>query len=204
MIRPLTIQFRVLDFAQSSKAFSMKPTAEVEDPSYTTGMVAKELAPLLYEELRRLAAAHMARESAGQTIQATELVHEAWLCYSGDESWKDSGHFLTCAARTMRRILIDRARRKARIRHGGGLARVGIDDRQASAKTPDDQLLLVNEALDELEKIDPIRARVVILKFFGEMSNRQVATELGVTERSVERYWAHAKIWLFREIQLRR
>lgn len=179
----------------------VKPITKIEPASSGSAVAHDEMPPLLYQELRRLASAHMSRESAGQTIQATELVHEAWLRYSGEESWKDSSHFLTGAARTMRRILIDRARRKSRIKHGGLLVRAGIDDRLGVADTPDDQLILVNEALDRLEKIDPIRARVVLLKFFGDMSNRQVAEELGVTERSVERYWAFARIWLFREIQ---
>lgn len=170
-------------------------------PSYIPGMVSDEMPPLLYRELRKVAGAHMAREYAGQTIQATELVHEAWIRLSGDEAWKDSSHFIVGMARIMRRILIDRARRKLSTRHGGKLVRIEIDDRHGSADLPEDRLLLVNEALDRLEEVDPIRAKVVMLKFFGQMPNRQVATELGVTERSVERYWATARMWLFREIK---
>jgi RNA polymerase sigma factor (TIGR02999 family) len=175
-------------------------TIDIEVPS-PPDKVDEGMPPLLYRELRNLAASHMSREYAGQTIQATELVHEAWIRLSGNESWKDKDHFIVGMARIMRRILIDRARRKLRVKHGGNLVRVLIDERQGSSESPEDQLLLVNDALDRLEKIDPVRARVVVLKFFGQMSNQQVATELGVTERSVERYWAFAKIWLFREIQ---
>ena len=161
-----------------------------------------DLQPLLYQELRRLAAAQMARESAGQTIQATELVHEAWMRLSGSGLWQDPHHFFATAAGTMRRILIDRARRKSRIRHGGNLVRVGLNSADAATTTaPENQLLLINEALERLEQIEPTHARVVVLKFFGDLSNKEVAAELGVTERSVERYWAFAKAWLYREIR---
>lgn len=177
-----------------------KSSTEME-PSLSSRTDDEVMPPLLYRQLRNLAASHMAREYAGQTIQATELVHEAWIRLSGNESWKDDDHFIVGMARVMRRILIDRARRKSTVKHGGNLVRIEIDDRHGCADSPEDQLLLVNEALDRLEKIDPLRARVVVLKFFGQMSNQQVASELGVTERSVERYWAFAKIWLFREIQ---
>lgn len=165
-------------------------------------MHAEELQPPLYLELRRLAAAQMAREAAGQTIQATELVHEAWLRLSGAGLWQNPGHFFAAAAGTMRRILIDRARRKLRIKRGGGLVRVGMTCADAATTAvPENQVLLINEALERLEKIDPTRARVVVLKFFGDLSNQEVADELGVTERSVERYWAFAKAWLYREIR---
>ena len=165
-------------------------------------MHADELEPPLYLELRRLAAAQMAHEAAGQTIQATELVHEAWLRLSGAGIWQNPGHFFAAAAGTMRRILIDRARRKLRVKRGGGLVRVGMTCADAAATAaPEHQVLLINEALERLEKIDPTRARVVVLKFFGDLSNHEVAAELGVTERSVERYWAFAKAWLYREIR---
>ncbi len=160
-----------------------------------------EMHPPLYRELRRLAASQMAREAAGQTIQATELVHEAWIRLYGTDPWRDHHHFLATAARTMRRILTDRARRKSRIKRGGDYVRVDMDKAESAVPpAPEEQVLLINEALDRLEKIDPIRARVVVLKFFGDLSNQEVAAELGVTERSVERYWAFAKAWLFREV----
>ena len=160
-----------------------------------------DMLPPLYRELRRLAASQMARESAGQTIQATELVHEAWIRLHGDNRWQDHHHFLATAARTMRRILTDRARRKSRIKRGGDFIRVDMAKAEsATTQGPEELVLLIHEALERLEQIDPLRARVVVLKFFGEMSNQEVATELGVTERSVERYWAFAKAWLFREV----
>lgn len=162
------------------------------------------LHPPLYRELRRLAASQMARESAGQTIQATELVHEAWIRLYGNDAWQSPQHFLAAAARTMRRVLIDRARRKSRDKRGGDLIRVGLPSADAASPEPVDQLLLIDEALGRLEQIDPVRARVVVLKFFGDLSNKEVAAELGVTERSVERYWAFAKAWLFREVNQRR
>ncbi len=163
-------------------------------------MRSDELQAPLYHELRQLAAFQMAREAAGQTIQATELVHEAWIRLSGNERWQDPHHFLATAARTMRRILTDRARRKSRIKHGGEFVRVGMTSAEAATSLPEDQVLLIDEALERFEQIDPLRARVVTLKFFGDLSNHEVAVELGVTERSVERYWAFAKAWLYREV----
>lgn len=163
-------------------------------------LLTDELQPLLYRELRRLAASQMARESAGQTIQATELVHEAWIRLYGNDLWQNHHHFLATAARTMRRILTDRARRKSRIKRGGDFVRVGLTSVEGELTVPEDQVLLIDEAIKRLENVDPLRARVVVLKFFGDMSNQEVAKELGVTERSVERYWAFAKAWLFREV----
>ena len=151
-------------------------------------MLSDELQPPLYRELRRLAASQMARESAGQTIQATELVHEAWIRLYGKDLWQNHNHFLATAARTMRRILTDRARRKSRIKRGGDFVRVGMTCAEAAMALPETQVLLIDEALERFEQIDPIRARVVVLKFFGDLSNQEVAAELGVTERSVERY----------------
>ena len=163
-------------------------------------MRSDELRQPLYQELRRLAASQMARESAGQTIQATELVHEAWIRLNGQNHWANHHHFFANAARTMRRILTDRARRKSRIKRGGDFVRVGMTSVEGEMLMPEDRVLLINEAIQRLEKIDPLRARVVILKFFGDMSNQEVAVELGVTERSIERYWAFAKSWLYREV----
>ncbi len=156
--------------------------------------------PPLYRELRRLAASQMARESAGQTIQATELVHEAWIRLYGNDLWQNHHHFLATAARTMRRILTDRARGKSRLKRGGAFVRVGLTSVEAEIAVAEDQVVLIDEAIQRLEQVDPIRARVVVLKFFGDLTNQQVAVELGVTERSVERYWAFAKAWLYREV----
>jgi RNA polymerase sigma factor (TIGR02999 family) len=153
----------------------------------------------VYEELRRLAAARMARETPGQTIQATALVHEAWLQLAGDGSrkWQNRAHFFGAASDAMRRILIDNARRKARIKHGGGLSRLDIDDLPLAGKTPDDELLQVNDALERLESEDPEKARIVVMKFFGGLTNEEVAESLGISERTVDRQWHAAKAKLY-------
>jgi len=167
------------------------------------GGASEELMPLVYEELRRLAAARMAREAPGQTIQATVLVHEAWLQLvgNGDRHWQNRAHFFGAAADAMRRILIDNARRKARLKHGGGQKRVDIADVQVAEKTPDDDVLLINDALERLETEDPEKARVVVMKFFGGLTNQEVAENLGISERTVDRQWACAKARLFRWIR---
>jgi RNA polymerase sigma factor (TIGR02999 family) len=169
-------------------------------------LASEELLPLVYEELRRLAAARMAREQQGQTLQATALVHEAWLELVGDgeRSWENRAHFFGAAAHAMRRILMLKARRKARFKHGGGQVRLNIDDLQVAATTPDDDILLLNEALERLEKEDPEQARVVVLKYFGGLTNEEVAKSLDLSPRTVDRQWACAKAWLFqwmRELQ---
>jgi len=163
----------------------------------------EDLLPLVYEELRRLAAVRMAHEAAGQTLQPTALVHEAWLQLigPGERSWQNRAHFFGAAADAMRRILIDKARRKARLKHGGGQARVDIECTNLAETTPDDNVLLINEALHELEKDDPEQARVVVLKFFGGLSNMEVAETMGIGERTVDRQWACAKARLFRCIR---
>jgi RNA polymerase sigma factor (TIGR02999 family) len=159
----------------------------------------ESLLPLVYEELRRLAAARMAQESAGHTLQPTALVHEAWLQLvgDGDRSWQNRAHFFGAAADAMRRILIDKARRKSRLKHGGGQARLDIADLELAETTPDDNVLLINEALEKLEKEDPEQARIVVLKFFGGLTNLEVAENLGIGERSVDRQWACAKARMF-------
>ena len=162
----------------------------------------EDLLPLVYEELRRLAAARMAREVAGQTLQPTALVHEAWLQLvgRGERSWQNRAHFFAAAATAMRRILIDEARRKARLRHGGGQTRVDVWRIDLAQTTPDNTILLIDEALDQLEKEAPEEARIVVLKFFGGLTNLEVAETLGVGERTVDRQWACAKARLFRWI----
>jgi RNA polymerase sigma factor (TIGR02999 family) len=163
---------------------------------------AEKLLSLVYDELRRLAAAKMAKEAPGQTLQPTALVHEAWLRLAGsDQTWQNRAHFFSAAAEAMRRILIQNARRKARFKRGGGQQRLDIDAIELTGTAPDDKVLLVNEALEHLEAEDPEKARVVVLKFFGRLTNREAAAILGVTERTVERNWAYAKAWLFRAIR---
>jgi len=167
------------------------------------GNASTDLLPLVYEELRRLAAARMARESAGQTLQPTALVHEAWmqLVREGERTWQNRGHFFGAAADAMRRILIDKARRKSRLKHGGGQARLDLENLELAETTPDDNVLLINEALECLEQEDPEQARVVVLKFFGGLTNEEVAVSLGVSERTVDRQWSCAKARLFRWIR---
>ena len=167
------------------------------------GQTAEDLLPLVYGELRRLAASHMARTAPGQTLQATALVHEAWLRMvgAGDRTWENRVHFFSAAAKAMRHILIGNARRKSRLKHGGGQLRVDVDELNLAAATPDDKILLMDEALERLETEDPDKARIVILKFFGGLTNQEVARILGVTERTIERQWAFAKAWLFENVR---
>lgn len=161
---------------------------------------AEELLPLVYQELRRHAALRIAREPAGQTLQATALVHEAWMRLVGGghvQRWQNRGHFFGAAAEAMRRILIEQARRKARIKRGGEWVRVDFDGIDVADATPDEKILLVDEALERLKELDPEKGRVVVLKFYLGLSNQEAAECLGVTERTVERQWAYSRAWLF-------
>jgi len=167
------------------------------------GRASGELLPLVYQELRRLAAARMAQEPAGQTLQATALVHEAWLRMvgDGDRTWQNRAHFFGAAAEAMRRILVENARRKSRLKRGGDQVRLDIANLDLAATTPDDKILLMDEALELLQAEDADKARIVVLKFFGGLTNQEVAESLRVTERTVERQWAYAKAWLFQRIK---
>ena len=163
----------------------------------------EELLPAVYEELRRLAAVRMAHEIAGHTLQATALVHEAWLRLIGSEGqlWQNRAHFFGAACEAMRRILIENARRKSRLKRGGDQERVDIEMLELPEATPDEKLLLINGALAELEAEYPERARVVVLKFFGGLTNKEVAETVGIAERTVNRHWLCAKTWLFLKLQ---
>jgi RNA polymerase sigma factor (TIGR02999 family) len=163
----------------------------------------EDLLPLVYDELRRLAAARMAQEAAGQTLQPTALVHEAWLQLvgPGERSWQNRAHFFGAAADAMRRILVDKARRKARLKRGGGQARVDIEDVEIAGTTPDEDVLRINEALQRLEQEDAEQARIVVLKFFSGLTNEEVAENLGVSERTVYRQWVCAKARLLRLVR---
>jgi RNA polymerase sigma factor (TIGR02999 family) len=163
----------------------------------------EELLATVYDELRRLAAARMARESAGQTLQATALVHEAWLQLvgEGDRSWENRAHFFGAAAHAMRRILVDAARRKSRMKRGAGRVRVDLADVDIAEAMRDDDVLLINEALEKLEREDPDQAQIVVLKFFGGLTNEEVAATLGIGERTVYRQWVCAKARLFRWVK---
>jgi RNA polymerase sigma factor (TIGR02999 family) len=163
---------------------------------------ADELLPLVYGELRRLAASKMARESPNQTLQPTALVHEAWLRLVGEANPKFAGraHFFAAAAEAMRRILIDNARRKRALRHGGDQKRVDLEGVEVAPPGGDDELLAVSETLDKLAAIHPLQAEVVKLRYFVGMTNVEAAEALGLSERTVKNYWTHARAWLFREI----
>jgi len=160
---------------------------------------AEELLPLVYEELRRLAASKMAGEAPGQTLQPTALVHEAWLrlIRLDDQRFQNRPHFFAAAAEAMRRILIDRARRKSARRHGGGLERVDLDHIDVPEEATDDLLLLVNTALESLAREDTRAAALVKLRFFAGLSAEQAALALGVTDRTARRDWRFARAWLF-------
>ncbi len=163
---------------------------------------AEELLPLVYEELRKLAAAKMAHEAAGQTLQPTALVHEAWLRLVGDQDkeWAGRAHFFAAAAEAMRRILIDRARRRHAIRHGGAQQRVDIEELDLACPIPDDQLLAVDEALDKLASEHPRQAELVKLRYFVGMTVQEAAKVLGISPDTAKDDAAHARAWLFREI----
>ena len=167
------------------------------------GQASEELLPLVYEELRRLAAAQMARESAGHTLQPTALVHEAWLRLVGDvdRTWKDRAYFFAAAAQAMRRILVEHARRKSRLKYGGGQQRFDIEELELAEATPDDKILLMDDALAQLEREYPERAQVVVLKYFGGMTNQEASESLGLSVRTVNRHWVCAKTWLFHTIR---
>jgi RNA polymerase sigma factor (TIGR02999 family) len=165
--------------------------------------VADELLPLVYEELRKLAAARMARENPGHTLQPTALVHEAWLRLVGDENvrWDGRAHFFGAAAEAMRRILIDRARRRNASRHGGDQQRVDLQAVEIAAPDDDDELLAVNEALEKFAAQDRLKAELVKLRYFAGLTIEEAAQVLRISEPTAKRYWTFAKAWLHREIE---
>jgi RNA polymerase sigma factor (TIGR02999 family) len=167
---------------------------------------AEELLPLVYHELRRLAAWHLANERPGQTLQATALVHEAYLRLVGNEDprWNGQRHFFGAAAEAMRRILVENARRKKRLKHGGHLERVDLENLDIPSPMPDDELLVMDEALDRLAEVDSRAAELVKLCFFVGLTQEQAAKQLGISISTVERTWSFARAWLFREIQKNR
>jgi RNA polymerase sigma factor (TIGR02999 family) len=166
-------------------------------------VAADDLLPLVYQELRRLAAHKMSSEAAGHTLQPTALVHEAWLRLGGNESpqFENRAHFFGAAAEAMRRILVESARRKKRIRHGGELERVDLDAVELPLPLPDDELLALDEALDRLSTVDSRAAEVVKLCFFVGLTQEQAAKELGISLATTERLWSFARAWLFREME---
>ena len=166
-------------------------------------LATEELFSLVYEELRRMAAVRMASENAGQTLQPTALVHEAWLqlVSNGAQTWENRRHFFGAAAEAMRRILILNARRKSALKHGGGQLPLNVEDFEISIATPDEHILLIDEGLLWLKKESPELARIVTLKFFGGLTNEEVAESMGISLRTANRQWFYAKIKLFRWIR---
>lgn len=167
---------------------------------------ASALLPLVYEELRRVAYSQMAMESANHTLQPTALVHEAWLRMVSDEdrTWHNRAYFFASAATAMRRILVEHARRKGRLKRGGDRQRLDLDVLDLAEPGQDENILLVEAALNQLESAHPKRGRVVMLKYFGGMTNREVAETMGLSEATVERYWAFSKAWLYDKISMQK
>jgi RNA polymerase sigma factor (TIGR02999 family) len=167
---------------------------------------AQALLPAVYAELRRIAAWRLSREQPGHTLQPTALVHEAWLRLggTGEAHWEGRPHFVTAAAEAMRRILVENARRKHRLKRGGHCERVNLDEVEIASPLPDEELLALDEALEHLAEFNPRAAEVVKLCFFAGLTHEEAAAQLGVSVSTVERAWAFARAWLFREIQKER
>src|SRR2546425_2340308 len=163
----------------------------------------EQLLPLVYEELRKLAAHKMANEVPGQTLQPTALVHEAYLRLVGakDRQWNSRGHFFAAAAEAMRRILVENARRKQRVKHGGELQRVDMTTLDVAILSDDGHLLAVDEALEKLAAIDPLGAQLIKLRFFAGLPNVEAARLLEIPERTAKRTWAYARAWLYEELK---
>ena len=172
--------------------------AQTGDPT-----AADELLPLVYEELRRLAAAKMSNEAAGHTLQPTALVHEAWLRLVGSENqqWNGRAHFFGAAAEAMRRILVENGRRKRAARHGGGQAKLDIHELELAAPAPDDELLAVNDALEKLAARDRKKAELVKLRYFVGFTTEEAAEVLGISVPTADRWWSYSRAWLFEEIE---
>lgn len=168
------------------------------------GIAAQDLLPLVYGELRQLAASRMAHEAPGHTLQPTALVHEAWMRLVGPDGqaqFANRAHFFGAAAEAMRRILVDNARRKRRLKHGGALQRVDWTNLDVALAEDDDAVLAVSEALDKLAEHDTIGAQLIKLRFFAGLPNVEAAKVLGLSERTAKRTWAYARAWLFEELR---
>jgi len=167
---------------------------------------AGDLLPLVYDELRRIAAHKMASESQGHTLQPTALVHEAWLrlAGSGPQAWQNRGHFFAAAAEAMRRILVDHARRKLSQKRGAGADRVELNESMLVLAAPPDELIAVHEALDKLAQQDPPAAELVKLRYFAGMTMEEAASALSLSKRTAEGIWTYARAWLHREIRASR
>lgn len=181
-------------------------TVLLEKVRHGDGMAGAELLPLVYGELRKLAASRLAREGAGQTLQPTALVHEAWLRLVGpgdpqkQPAWSGRAHFFGAAAEAMRRILVERARRKGRVRHGGTHERVDLEEVTLAAEDPDETVLALNDALERLALESPRNAEIVKLRYFAGMEHMEIAKALGMSEATIRRHWTYARAWLHAEL----
>jgi RNA polymerase sigma factor (TIGR02999 family) len=162
---------------------------------------AEHLLPLVYDELRRLAARHLAREAPGQTLDATALVHEAYLRLAGDRPFTDRGHFFRAAAEAMRRILVDRARHHRRAKHGGDRERIPLAAAEPAAEVPAEDLLALDEALERFAAIEPAKAELVRLRYFAGLPEDEAAAVLGISRATASRYWAYARAWLISALE---
>jgi RNA polymerase sigma factor (TIGR02999 family) len=168
---------------------------------------AEQLLPLVYEELRKLAAAKLAQEKPGQTLQATALVHEAYLRLLGnerDQSWDGRGHFFAAAGEAMRRVLVEQARRRRAVKRGGEVKRDELCESAIAAPHPVEELLVVDEVLDELAEVDPVAANLVKLRFYAGLNTRETAAALGISVRSAHNVWTYARSWLHQRISRQR
>jgi RNA polymerase sigma factor (TIGR02999 family) len=161
---------------------------------------AEQLLPLVYDELRKLAGQRLANEKPGQTLQATALVHEAYLRLVGDQQFDNRGHFFAAAAEAMRRIVVEAARRKKRAKHGGGRERIEVELADLPTSLPSDDLLALDEALGRLGQLDPVKARLVTLRYFSGMTIEQAAEVLSISRVTAHRYWTFARAWLHQEM----
>ena len=163
---------------------------------------ADDLLPIVYDELRRLASQKLSHEKPGQTLQATALIHEAYirLVGSGDPGWQNRRHFFSAAAEAMRAILVDRARRRHAVRHGGGRERLDLDGIEVAVDPPGDDLLALDEALEKLGREDGCKAELVKLRYFAGLTNEEAACALGISPTTAKRWWRHARVWLLREV----
>jgi RNA polymerase sigma factor (TIGR02999 family) len=176
-------------------------THRLNGTDLSDAQAAEQLLPLVYDELRKLAAAQMAKEEPGHTLDATGLVHEAFLRLAGDKQFADRRHFFRVAAEAMRRILIDRARRKRRTMHGGDRERLLLSDVEIATEAPGEELLALDEALDRFATVDPLKAELVKLRYFAGLVEEEAAAALGISRATASRYWTYARAWLIKALE---
>jgi len=189
--RAIPVFFGMKDFSETLKAAAQGDLGSTE-----------ALLPLVYEELRRIAIHQMALQPSSHTLQPTALVHEAWLKLGEDESqtWQSKACFLSTAATAMRHILIDHARKKSANKRGGDQIRVDLEQIDPGTPEPDEVMLMVEDALKKLENIRPVWARIVVLRYYGGLTSKEISDVLGISERTVDRYWSGARAWLYKQM----